>query len=80
MGGDLNAELGRGIGVECVNVRPRTLKVGNNRGDWMKQWLMLQRLVALNTMYRKTPEKEVTCRTPKGEEKQLDYVLINRKI
>ena len=41
---------------------------------------MLQKLVALNTMHRKTPEKHVMYRTPKGVEKQLDYVLINRKM
>ena len=45
----------------------------------MKQWLMPQKLVALNTMCRKTPGKQVTYRTRKGAEKQLDYVLMNRK-
>ena len=41
-------------------------------------WLMLQNFVALNTMYRKTPEKQVT-RTPKGVENQLDCILVDRK-
>ena len=27
----------------------------------------------------KTPEKQVTHRTPKGVEKQLDYILVDRK-
>ena len=53
VGGDFNAELGPGFGVERVSVGPRTLKEGNKRGDWMKQWLVLQNFVALNTMYRK---------------------------
>ena len=44
----------------------------------MKQWLMAQRLVALSTVYRKTPEKQTTYITPKGAEKQLDYILVNR--
>ena len=57
MGGDFNAELGPGIGIERVSVGPRTLQESNKRGDWMKQWLMSQKFVALNTMYRKTPEK-----------------------
>ena len=48
-------------------------------GPGMTQWLMLQKFVALNTMYRKTPEKQVTYRTPTGAEKQLDYILVNRK-
>ena len=45
----------------------------------MKQWLMTQKLVALNTMYKKTPATQATYRTPKGAEKQLDYILVNRK-
>ena len=30
-------------------------------------------------MYRKTLEKLATYRTPKGTEKQLDYLLVDRK-
>ena len=55
--GDFNAESGPGTGVELVSVGPHTLNGGNKRGDWLTQWLMLQKLVALNTMYKKTPEK-----------------------
>ena len=50
IGEDFNAELGPGIGVERHSVGPHTLKESNKRGDWMKQWLMLQKFVALNTM------------------------------
>ena len=39
---------------------------------------MLQKFVALNTMYKKTPERPVTYRAPKGAEKQLDYTLVHR--
>ena len=42
VGGDCNAELGPGYGVERVSVDPHTLKEENNRGDWMKQCLMIQ--------------------------------------
>ena len=45
----------------------------------MKLWLMLQKFTALNTMYRKTPEKQTTYRSPKCNEKQLDYILIKRR-
>ena len=79
VGGDVNAELGPGIGIERLSVGPHTFKESNRRGDWVKQWLMLQKFVALNTMYRKTHEKQATYRTPKGAEKQLDYILVNRK-
>ena len=79
VGGDFNAELGPGDGIERVSVGPHTRKEGNKRGDWMKQWLMIQNSTAVNTMYRKTPEKQAIYRTPKGTEKQLDYILLDKK-
>ena len=45
----------------------------------MTQWLQENNLVALNTMYRRLPQKRVTYRTPKGAKKQLDYILTDRK-
>ena len=77
IGRDFNAELGLGTDVEPVSVGPYTLKESNKRGDWLKQWMQNQ--VALGTMYRKMPEKQNTYRTPKGTEKQLDYILIKRR-
>ena len=68
IGGDFNAELGPGEGVGA-----------NARGDWMTQWLLENRLVAVNTMYQKIPQKQVTYRSPKNDEKQLDYVLLDKK-
>ena len=65
MGGDFNAELGPGNGVERVTVGPHSLIEWNKRGDWMKQWLMIQNFTALNTMYRKTLGKQTTYRSPK---------------
>ena len=63
-----------------VSVLDRTpLKEENKRGDWMKQWLMIQNFRALDTMYRKTHEKQASCRSPKGIEKQLDYMLVDRQ-
>ena len=79
IGRDFNDELGPGTDVERVSVGPQTLKESNKRGDWLKQWLMMQNLVAVNTMYRKTPENQNTYRTAKGTEKQLDYILIERR-
>ena len=65
IGRDFNADLEPGSGVERVSVGPHTLKEGNKKGDWMKQWLMMQNFVAINTMFRKTPEKQARYRTPK---------------
>ena len=42
VGGFFNAELCPGIGIERLSVGPHTLKESNRRGDWLKQWLMLQ--------------------------------------
>ena len=58
VGGDFNAEWDPGCGVERVSVGPHTLKEENKRGDWMKQWLMIQNFTALNTMYRKRLESK----------------------
>ena len=46
VGGDFNADLEPGFGVERVSVGPHTLFEGNMRGDWMKQWLMIQNFAA----------------------------------
>ena len=53
IGGDFNAELGLGDGMERKSVGRYTLNEGNKRGDWLKSWLMLQDYTALNTMFRK---------------------------
>ena len=83
VGGDFNAELEEGCGTICTSVgkhtHTHTLNGGNKRGDWMKHWLMLQSFTALNTMYRKTHGKQTTCRSPKGTEKQIDYMVIKRR-
>ena len=57
VGGDFNAEMGPGHGVERASVGPLTLKEGNTRGDSVKQWLMIQNFTALHTMYRKNAWK-----------------------
>ena len=45
----------------------------------MKHWLMLQDYTALSTMYRKTPQKQTTFVSPKGNEKQIHYILTKRR-
>ena len=79
VGGDFNAEFRPGIGIERISVGQDTLNEGNKRGDWMKQWMMLQKLCAGNPMYRKTHEKQGTYRTPEGAMKKLDYILVDKK-
>ena len=66
-------------GTECKSVGRYTLIEGNKRGDWLKSWLMLQDYTALNTMFRKTPQKQTTFTSPKGNEKQIDYILTKRR-
>ena len=45
----------------------------------MKQWLMIQNFAALDTMYRKTLEKQTPYRKSTGAEKRSDQVLVDRK-
>ena len=40
---------------------------------------MLQDYTALNTMFRKTPQKQTTFTSPKGNEKQIDCILTRRR-
>ena len=79
IGGDFNADLGPGHGTECISVGRYTLNEGNKRGYWRKHWLMLHDNAALNTMYRKTPQKQTTFVSPEGNEKQIDYTLNKRR-
>ena len=79
IGGDFNAELGPGKGTERDCVGRYTLNEGNKRGDWLKSWLMLHDHSALNTMFRKTHQKQTTFTSPKGNEKQIDYILTKRR-
>ena len=75
VGGYFNAEMGPGLGVERVSVGPHTLKEGNKSGGQMKRWLMIQHFTKLNTMYRKTLEKQATYRTPKGAENTVGLFI-----
>ena len=79
IGGDFNAELGPGKGTECKSVGKYTLNESNKRGVWLKSWLMLNDYSALNTMFRKTPQKQTSFVSPKGKEKQIDYILTKRR-
>ena len=45
----------------------------------MKSWLMSNDCSALNTMFRKTPQKQTSFVSPKGKEKQIDYILTKRR-
>ena len=79
IGGDFNVELGPGKGTECKSVSKYTLNESNKRGDWLKSWLMLNDYSALNTMFRKTSQKQTCFVSPKGKEKQVDYILTKRR-
>ena len=71
--------MGPGLGAERLSVGPYTLNESNKCGDWLKHWLMIQNYVALNTVFTKRPDKQATCRSSLGTEKQLDYMLVDRR-
>ena len=52
--GDFNAQLGLGIDSARGHVGELTTGQSNKRGIWMKQWLMIQKYVALNTALKNT--------------------------
>ena len=71
IGGSFNVEVGFGKGTERKSVGRYTLNESNKRGDWLKSWLMLNDYSALNTMFRKTPQKQTPFVSPKGKENKL---------
>ena len=56
IGGDFNAELGPGEGLELLAVGHYTLIKGNCRGEWMTQWLLQNKLVALKRSTTETSD------------------------
>ena len=40
---------------------------------------MINDYSSLNTMFRKTPQKQTSFVSPKGKEKQIDYILTKRR-
>ena len=50
--------------MELSSVGHYTLNKANCRGEWITQWLLDNSLVALNTMYKNVPQKQVTYHTP----------------
>ena len=75
---DFNAELGPCEGVELASVGHYTYDKSNCRGEWLEQWLLEKGMVAVNIIYRKPHHKQVTYRTAKGVEKQMDYIITDR--
>ena len=67
IGSDFNAERELGVGAEHLRVGPYTLNESNKRGDWMTQLLMIRNFAALNTMYKKMPDKQTTYRSSNGK-------------
>ena len=74
VGGDFNAEMAQECGVERVSDGPHTLKEGNRRGDWLKQWMMIHVFTAVNATY----SKRLTAHL-EGTANQIDYTLIKRR-
>ena len=78
IGGDFNAELGLGVGIELSSVGHYALKKSKwkrRMNDTVVTW---NNLVALNTMYKKLRQRQVIHHTPKGVKKQLDYILTDK--
>ena len=71
--------MNSGKGTERKSVGRYTLNESNKRGDWLKSWLMLNDYSALNTMFRKTPQKQTSFVSPEGKEKQIDYIWTKRR-
>ena len=77
--GGFNAVVGRRVDTDDKRtLGPFGIGDMNPRGDWLKQWATLENLVISNTYYDKPPAKRTTYIGPNGEERQIDFILIDR--
>ena len=52
----------------------------NERGLWLKNWATAQSLTIVNTCYEKAVEKIYTFVGPSGIPRQIDYLLVSKKL
>ena len=67
MGGHFNAQFGVCEEQGCGHVGRHSYG-DTNRGVWMKQWLMVQDHIALDTTFKTRPSRQFTFRSTTGEE------------
>jgi len=80
LGSDCNAQVG-GYNEQddSRSVGRYGLEPGNTRGQWLKSWAAVNNMVITNTHFKKLPHKVSTYLSPAKVEKQLDYILVDRK-
>ena len=69
-----NLEKEQNVKVLADTLSTRVTKEGTGLS-----WLMVNDYSALNTMFRKTPQKQTSFVSPKGKEKRIDYILTKRR-
>lgn len=74
IGGDFNAKLGNTDSFQN-SFHAET----NRNGEWLKDFLIENKLVCLNTLYQKRTGKKWTFTYPNGTNAQIDFILINKK-
>ena len=74
IGGDFNSHLGK-----LDSFKNSFQQQTNRNGSKMKDYLLANNLVCLNTTFMKRIGQLWTHKSPNGSHAQLDYILINRK-
>ena len=74
IGGDLNAHLGRKDGFKYA-----FHATSNRNGIMLKNFLLENNLICLNTKFQRRTGQIWTHDSPNGSKAQLDYLIINKK-
>ena len=79
LGSDCNAVVGQQSEFDNpTTIGKHGLGIENSRGQWLKQWCTLEGLVITNTKFPKRDERKVTHIGPTGNQRQIDYIMIDR--
>ena len=73
-GGDFNAKVSN-----TDSFKNSFHAVTNRNGEWLKDFLIENKLVCLNTFYQKRTGKKWTFTYPNSANAQIDFILINKK-
>lgn len=78
--GDFNAKLGHKEDETETSLGTHGFGERNERGQTLLEFLLQQNLFAMNSFYRKTPQRKWTWASPDGSTKnEIDFIISNRK-
>eukprot|EP00959_Pyramimonas_sp_CCMP1952_P336955 7056127-Pyramimonas_sp.AAC.1 len=81
VGADCYARVGQATeDDDHITIGHHGLADVNARGQWLKQWAAHSRLRLANEFFRKQPGQLCAYTSPQGVQRQIDFVLTNRRV